>query len=34
METTVRRRIQLAAFLAFGFAMLIALYQTVVYFWR
>jgi hypothetical protein len=34
METTVRRRIQVAAFLVFGLAMLIALYQTVVYFWR
>jgi hypothetical protein len=34
MDTTARRGIQVAAFLVFGFAMLIALFQTAVYFWR
>lgn len=34
METTSRRRIQIGAFLVFGLALMIAIFQTAVYFWR
>ncbi len=34
METTARRRMQTGAFLVFGLALMIAIFQTVAYFWR